>query len=206
VSRNAFRRSGKKSTSHQMMWLMFLYRNARQCQQLARRRSDRWAAFKDPERGELKHKAHDHPAGDSRYVAVNCRNDRTYELRFFQSTLDEQEMRAALEFADATVEYTRGLKAHDVLKGNALSWNKFASYVRTHHYPNLEAEIRKNPRLRPQSWRVPANELPIVVPVEPTVVERVTRDDQPALRLSDGTIRCDCVHCHDSASPLIYRD
>lgn len=160
VSRRAFRKSGTQSTSHQMVWLMFLYRNSAQLEQLARRTSDRWASFRPPVRGELRRKSHDCPAGDDRYVAVNCRNDRTYELRFFKSTLDEQEMRAALEFADASVEYTRGIKSPDILRGNALSWDAFASWVRSRNYPNLEAEIRKNRYLRPLRWKTPEVEAP----------------------------------------------
>lgn len=140
VSRNAFRSVTSSAAAHQMSWLMFLYRNTDSLEQLARRNSDRWASFKKPVKGELLRKAM-HPDDSSRYVAVNCNNDRTYELRFFAATLKEQELRAALEFADASVRYTKDIKTHDILRGKALEWAKFESWVNDNNYPNLTAEI-----------------------------------------------------------------
>jgi uncharacterized protein YeaO (DUF488 family) len=157
VSRNAFRRVGKRSASHQMAWLMFLYRNSSELEKLARRVSDQWASFKKPMKGELKRKA-ENPEDDSeRYVAVNCRNSKTYELRFFKSTLQDQELWAALEFADASVEYTRGITTSDILQGSALSWDQFIEWaegqkrdlgngglpIEVPKYTNLVAEVRR---------------------------------------------------------------
>ena len=150
VSRNAFRGNPqKRSTSHQMTWLMFMYRNTGPLIRLSRRDEsdlDEWASFRQPERGELRRKALPMPASYDRYSAVNCQNHRTYELRFFRSTLDSEEFWAALEFADASVEYTRHLRASDVLKNNALSWRSFTKWVDSHDYPNLSAQIRKATR------------------------------------------------------------
>lgn len=153
VSRNAFRRyvekGGKgtarfaRSTSHQMTWLLFIYRNVEELMALSRRDEDdlgEWASFNKPRSGELRAKAIGHTHFD-RYVAVNCQNARTFELRFFQSTLDDCEMFAALEFADASVEYTRQLKSVDILKGEALSWEAFTEWVDGHDYPNLSSQI-----------------------------------------------------------------
>lgn len=140
VSRNAFR-SSPAAAMHQMSWLMFMYRNIESLEMLARRTSDRWAAFMKPVKGELKRKASRPDDRSSRYVAVNCNNERTYELRFFGATLDDQEFWAALEFADASVQYTKVIKTHDILRGNALTWNKFHNWVSNENYPNLLAEI-----------------------------------------------------------------
>lgn len=144
VSRNAFRRVGQRSTPHQMTWLMFMYRNATDLQRLARRYGSRWASFRTPEPGELKMKSQDIRSRDDRYVAVNCNNAKTYELRFFKSTLRTSEFMAALELADASVEYTRGIKTADILRSNALQWPDFISWAdSTGNYPNLILENSK---------------------------------------------------------------
>lgn len=141
VSRNAFRRKGQRSAPHQMAWLMFMYRNAYNLQLLARRSESRWAKFGRPRRGELVEKAIREPYSDDRYVAVNCNNRRTYELRFFKSTLSPVEFYAAVEFADASVEYTRGIKTPDILQGTALTWEHFRTWVDAHDYPHLSTEL-----------------------------------------------------------------
>lgn len=142
VSRNAFRRLGKQSSSHQMMWLLFMYRNVSDLEKLARRPSGRWAAFVKPEPGELARKAQ-YIDQDDRYVAVNCNNEKTFELRFFMSTLDEREFYAALEFADASVRYTHSITLQDVLRGNALTWRHFTEWTERHDYKHLLAEITR---------------------------------------------------------------
>lgn len=144
VSRNAFKVGPRKerSASHQMTWLLFIYRNAGYLEHLARRDPEEWGAFSAPGRGELKHKAEQVATRYPRYVAVNCNNEKTYELRFFAATLDDTEFWAALEFADAGVEYTRHLKAADILKGGALQWKSFVKWVNQHDYPNLSIEFR----------------------------------------------------------------
>lgn len=144
VSRNAFRRDGKQSAAHQMTWLLFMYRNVAELEELARRSSDQWASFRKPVPGELARKAKSVGA-DNRYVAVNCNNDKTFELRFFKSTLDEQEFYAALEFADASVRYTRCIPLQDVLRGKALTWRHFSGWVKRHNYRHLWAEISGQP-------------------------------------------------------------
>lgn len=140
VSRNAFQRNGKQSASHQMMWLLFMYRNVAELEKLARRSSSRWASFRKPLPGELARKAQMVDC-DNRYVAVNCNNAHTFELRFFASTLDKQEFYAALEFADASVRYTRAITIQDVLRGKAMTWRHFTAWVRRRNYKNLLAEI-----------------------------------------------------------------
>ncbi|MEX7474497.1 amidoligase enzyme [Mycobacterium adipatum] len=140
VSRNAFQRMGKQSAAHQMVWLLFMYRNVDELERLARRSSDRWASFKKPVAGELARKAQT-VQPDDRYVAVNCNNAKTFELRFFGSTLQETEFNAALEFADASVQYTRNLSTHQVVHEDAITWRSFVTWVERQDYRNLLAEI-----------------------------------------------------------------
>jgi hypothetical protein len=141
VSRNAFRRNGRQSCAHQMLWLLFMYRNVDELIALARRESDEWASFTEPVPGELARKATGVDNG-ARYVAVNCRNEKTFELRFFAATLNAREFLAALEFADASVRYTQALRINDVMSGDALTWSHFADWLESRNYPNLSAEIQ----------------------------------------------------------------
>lgn len=139
VTREAF-----MSDLHRMMWLMLMYRNSDMLIRLARRNSDRWASFREPEPGELKSKAESiQPLEDrrDRYYAVNCTNPHTFELRFFKATLNAIELYAALEFVDASVTYTRRLKVHQVVNDEALSWRRFTKWVSKENYPNLDEVI-----------------------------------------------------------------
>lgn len=140
VSRNAFRRNGRQSPTLQLMWLLFIYRNAVEVERLARRRSDRWASFHKPSPAALARKAR-YIEPDNRYVAVNCNNERTYELRFFASTLDFIEFFAAIEFADASVRYVREHRTNDVLHNGALSWAHFVEWVKVREYPHLLSQL-----------------------------------------------------------------
>jgi hypothetical protein len=136
----------RQSPTHQMAWLLFLMRNSDHIdnpRQLARRDCSEWGSFGDVGPGELKRKAYDDPTHDNRYVAINTNNEKTYELRFFASTLDPIQFWCALEFADASVEYTRNMRAKDILRGNSLSWDSFTHWVNDHNYPNLSAELAR---------------------------------------------------------------
>lgn len=146
IARDAFIRpggKGKRSTYHQMSWLLFISRNTRQIQRLARRFDSRWARFNPTQPGELKSKAQNRVRfGEGRYVAVNCAPDHTYELRFFAATLEPVELWAALEFADASVEYTRQIKSSDALRNRALRWPAFTGWVAdSGRYHNLESQF-----------------------------------------------------------------
>lgn len=181
VSRNAFRRQGKRSPTHQLTWLLFLHRNPLELQALARRADDQWASFRKPPRGELLRKAHAHDGfgGGNRYVAVNCNNQRTYELRFFKSTLDYGEFMAAVEFADASVEYTRTLKTADILQGQALTWPHFTEWAERHEYPHLSDQI----------WLQHTDK--VKTPID-TVVTRYSGPREPEQPLLPG---CGCPDC-----------
>ncbi|TEA09060.1 hypothetical protein CCUG60884_00228 [Mycobacteroides salmoniphilum] len=124
-----------------MMWLLFIYRNCAELEKLARRSSSRWARFQKPYPGELARKAQAQLDVEDRYVAVNCNNADTFELRFFKSTLQNTEFYAALEFADASVRYTKAITSRDVLHSNAITWHHFKEWVGTRKYPHLLAAI-----------------------------------------------------------------
>lgn len=145
VSRAAFQPGPKQARSaiHQLTWLLFNYRNAVQLEKLARRQNRQYASFrKGAGVGELVEKAKAHGSYDSeRYTAINCNNEKTYELRFFGATLNTEEFWAALEYADASVEYTRHIKSSDVLRDGALSWGRFADWVNANDYPNLASQL-----------------------------------------------------------------
>lgn len=67
---------------------------------------------------------------DSRYLAVNCQNTHTYELRFFRGNMNTNAVRACLEFVAALHEYTENLTSHDCLVNRALTWRPFLAFVR----------------------------------------------------------------------------
>jgi hypothetical protein len=143
VDRYGQRRPHNGSATHQMMWLLFIFRNPEPLIALGRRNSS-WGTFCKPNRGELASKAKANGAHyGERYQAVNTNNEHTYELRFMKSTLDEQELYAMLEFADASVRYTRSLSANDVLHGKALTWRHFTDWAMRHNYKQLYQEITK---------------------------------------------------------------
>lgn len=147
VSRDAFSAPTRAARNlHIMSWLNLIYRNSDAMKKFARRDSDRWAGFHKPMKGELRQKATDGASYNwPRYQAVNCQNDYTFELRFFRSTLNRTKLRAALEFADASVEYTRNIRSRDVLRGNGLTWTHFYQWVITkpNRYPHLQQQMEE---------------------------------------------------------------
>jgi hypothetical protein len=72
---------------------------------------------------------------------VNCNNEKTFELRFFASTLEEREFYAALEFADASVRYTSDIAIRDVLHGEAITWPHFVEWLQRNNYRHLADEL-----------------------------------------------------------------
>ena len=97
-------RAGFAGASHTYRWMKFIYRNERQVTTLARRSSPEYAAFTDDDRRAVKDYAKG--AVGQRCRAINTGNDDTFELRIFASSLDPDEVKAALGFAAASVEYT----------------------------------------------------------------------------------------------------
>ncbi|MFC9964304.1 hypothetical protein ACFVH4_08665 [Nocardia ignorata] len=134
-------RAGFDSPAHIYRWLKLVYRNEDDVTALARRQYSQWASF-DPEiramAKDLAHGGH----GWGRYHAINARPAHTFELRVFASSLKRREVQAALGFAHATVEYTRTLRAHDVVRGQGWDWATFTAWVAQRpEYAALTAEL-----------------------------------------------------------------
>jgi hypothetical protein len=79
-----------------------------------------------------------------RYSAVNTNNRETLEMRIFRGSVNGETIKAQLDLAHASVEYTRTLTVQDVLQG-ALSADNFMWYIFQNEalYPELSARIDK---------------------------------------------------------------
>ncbi|MEV0334491.1 hypothetical protein [Nocardia sp. NPDC050717] len=149
-------RAGFDSPAHIYRWLKLVYRNETHVTALARRRDSQWASFDPDIRDIAKHLAHG-GHGWGRYHAINPRPAHTFELRVFASSLQRQQVQAALGFAHATVEYTRTLRAHDVVAGHGWEWATFTDWVAEHpEYAALTAELAA---LTPTDTREPSSNL-----------------------------------------------
>ena len=138
-------RTGFKGGPHMHRFLNLVYSNEQLYSTIAGRQSSRWAKFDDvdtavrngqDEEGytqykrfrSFKHKILDGRNTD-RYSAVNTQNRDTLELRIFKSTTKPERIKAYMDLAHASVEYTRNLTLQQV-KDGALSSSAFIAYVR----------------------------------------------------------------------------
>jgi hypothetical protein len=161
-------RTGFSSGAHMHRFLNLVYSNPDLYSTLAGRTSDQWAKFTDIIKREYKRDAngeriyHDDGTGyeietkrtfmhklnndrnSDRYSAVNTNNRETLEMRIFRGTVNGETIKAHLDLAHASVEYTRTLTVQDVLQG-ALSADNFMWYVFQHEhlYPELSARLDK---------------------------------------------------------------
>ncbi|MFC9434770.1 hypothetical protein [Nocardia sp. NPDC057030] len=137
-------RDGFDSPAHVYRWMKLLYRNESAVSILARRRSH-FAPFDRVARARVKDtaKGHLYALGLDRYQAINPYPRKTLELRVFASSLDVQQVQAALAFTAASVDYTRGLDVAAVRAG-AWEWPLFAEWVRIQpDYQPLWAEMEE---------------------------------------------------------------
>ena len=163
-------RTGFSGGAHMHRFLNLVYSNPEFYQTLAGRTSDQWAKFTDiiqreykrdadgnrieasPESGLLyevetkrtfMHKLGNNRNSD-RYSAVNTNNRDTLEMRIFRGTVNGDTIKAQIDLAHASVEYTRNLTVQDVREG-ALSADLFMWYIFQHEdlYPELSARIDK---------------------------------------------------------------
>ena len=123
-------RAGFSTPAHIYRWLKFVYRNESQVTVLARRESTQWAQFDSCARANAAAHAKGGRDGAYRYQAINVYPPETFELRVFASSLDTREVQAALAFAAASVEYTRGLTAADVARRRGWEWTAFTTWLR----------------------------------------------------------------------------
>jgi len=160
-------RTGFNGGAHMHRFLNLVYSNQEFYESLAGRSSEHWAKFSDIYRRDyvrdsegqimrdewdcgivktvrqFKHKLDTHHNSD-RYSAVNTNNAATLEMRIFRGTVNGDTIKAQLDLAHASVEYTRNLTVQDVREG-ALSADLFMWYIFQHEelYPHLSARIDK---------------------------------------------------------------
>ncbi|MCC3328322.1 hypothetical protein [Nocardia abscessus] len=134
-------RAGFSCPAHAYRWLKFVYRNEDPVITLARRASS-WAEFSPQQRSSAQDYAKGSQDGYGRYQAINVCPEDTFELRVFASSLHPQQVQAALAFAAASVEYTRGLSAADIARRRGWEWTAFTTWVRSRpEYSPLLAEM-----------------------------------------------------------------
>ena len=137
-------RTGFNGGPHMHRFLNLVYSNESFYSAIAGRQSSRWAKFDDvmiPQRSEdedgnriwttyrgFRKKITDGRNTD-RYSAVNTQNRDTLELRIFKSTTKPERIKAYMDLAHASVEYTRTLTLQQV-KDGALTDRAFIEYVR----------------------------------------------------------------------------
>jgi hypothetical protein len=160
-------RTGFNGGAHMHRFLNLVYSNADFYSTLAGRTSDQWAKFTDIYQREYKrdengerifnldngyeitskrtfmHKLQPDRNSD-RYSAVNTNNRETLEMRIFRGSVNGETIKAQIDLAHASVEYTRNLTVQDVRNGN-LSASRFMFYIidNCELYPELHSRINK---------------------------------------------------------------
>ncbi len=160
-------RTGFNGGAHMHRFLNLVYSNPDFYSTLAGRTSDQWAKFTDIYRNDykrdsngerlwsedtgyeitttrqFKHKLNTDYNSD-RYSAVNTNNRETLEMRIFRGSVNGDTIKAQIDLAHASVEYTRTLTVQDVREG-ALSADNLMWYVFQNEtlYPELTARIDK---------------------------------------------------------------
>ena len=159
-------RTGFKGGAHMHRFLNLVYSNPTFYSKLAGRKSDQWAKFDDVYRHHydptndkhsvvkaLKDKLlFDRRYGNDtdRYSAINTRNVHTLEMRIFKGTMNRNALKAHIQLAHASVEYTRDLSVSDV-KNGALTASKFVDFIVANHwdYPELMERLHRKELMFP---------------------------------------------------------
>lgn len=154
-------RAGFSSGSHQHRFLQLIYSNEHFYSTLAGRSATHWAKFDDVVTAKreqdkygywgykqwrtYKHKLERHNNNNSdRYSAVNTLNRNTLEMRIFRGSINGRTVKAALDLAHASVEYTRELRVPDVW-ADALLAENFMEYIKLNAelYPELNERMNR---------------------------------------------------------------
>lgn len=148
-------RTGFSGGAHMHRFLNLVYSNQTLYEALAGRKSDRWATFDDIKQvsyerdgeGNIIEDEYGYPnrvhyrnfkgkifdgRHSNRYSAINTQNRETLEMRIFRGTVNPNTIKAQLDLAHASVEYTRNLTAKDILAG-ALNAHVFLDYVQANY-------------------------------------------------------------------------
>lgn len=161
VSRAGFgEANGYGAGPHMHRFLNLIYSNQELYEALAGRSSSRWASFHDIDREVWDYDADGnrrgtknsrrirnkitHGYGSERYSAVNTKNAHTLEMRIFRGSVNSNVIKAHLDLAHASVEYTRVMSVSQVRDG-ALSPDNFIAYIKDNAtlYPELVARLAK---------------------------------------------------------------
>jgi len=157
-------RAGFGSGVHMHRFLKLIYSNEKLYSALAGRESSRWAKYTDVDyEAEYEYSYDDNgdrsrflvrPAyrsfkakikngrNSERYSAVNTQNAHTVEMRIFKGSLKAENIKACLDLAHASVEYTRVMSVREVMDG-ALDAVPFIAYIAAHQdiYPDLDQRV-----------------------------------------------------------------
>lgn len=138
-------RAGFSGGSHQHRFLQLVYNNKDFYEVMAGRSSSHWAKFDDnvdPNTGQksLKHKFD--RLGSDRYSAVNTNNRNTLEMRIFRGSLNQNYIKACIDLAHASVEFTRVMSVPEV-RNHKLDCINLIQYVRDRAelYPALNSRL-----------------------------------------------------------------
>jgi hypothetical protein len=80
--------------------------------------------------------------GSDRYAAVNTNNRNTLEMRIFRGSLNTGYIKACIDLAHASVEFTRTMSVPEV-RNNKLDCINLIQYIRERAelYPSLNARL-----------------------------------------------------------------
>jgi hypothetical protein len=111
---------------------------------MAGRNSSRFASFDPNARDLVSFEIKDKSRNRNRYVAVNCTNQNTFEIRIFRGSLNETRIRNAFELVIAAQNYTRKMTINEIYTGK-LQWSHFAQYLRENktQFPNANFYLEK---------------------------------------------------------------
>jgi len=159
-------RTGFEGGAHMHRFLNLIYSNPDLYQTLAGREQSRWATFEDILSQEVLRDEYGNAVldedgyrqyynkrditsklrggGGERYSAVNTRNRETLEIRIFRGTINQQTVKAHLDLAHASVEYTRHMTVKDIRDG-ALGAGHLVQYIMQNStlYPELCERINR---------------------------------------------------------------
>jgi len=128
-----------------LRFLQLVYNNKDFYEVMAGRSSSHWAKFDDnvdPNTGQksFKHKFDRH--GSDRYSAVNTNNRNTLEMRIFRGSLNQNYIKACIDLAHASVEFTRVMSVPEI-RNHKLDCINLIQYIRDRNelYPALNARL-----------------------------------------------------------------
>jgi hypothetical protein len=138
-------RAGFSGGSHQHRFLQLVYNNKDFYEAMAGRSSSHWAKFddvNDPETGRKSFKHKLDRNGSDRYSAVNTNNRNTLEMRIFRGSLNHNYLKACIDLAHASVEFTRVMSVPEV-RNHKLDCINLIQYVRDRAelYPALNSRL-----------------------------------------------------------------